>query len=67
MRKSEAVNKLVEYAFSHMNLDIGLSDADEIIGFLEKIGMMSPYKEGTEPFGHNEGYIEHPGWEAEEE
>lgn len=67
MRKSEAVDKLIEYAFSHMNLDIGLSDADEIIGFLEKIGMMPPYKEGTEPFGPNEGNIEYPEWEAEEE
>lgn len=67
MRKSEAADKLIKYAFSYMNLEIGLSDADEIIVFLEKIGMMPPYKEGTEPFGSNEGYIEYPQWEAEEE
>lgn len=42
--------------------------ADNLLYTLEtELGMLPPYKRGEEPFGYNEGYIEAPSWESENE
>jgi hypothetical protein len=57
MKRSEALQKLEQHLADECGLDfLGMSPkhvAQEVLMLVESLGMLPPYKDGEEPFGHN--------------
>jgi hypothetical protein len=71
MKRSEAI-KLIKSHYDCFTSGCSSSEesedhASQMLSKLEEAGMLPPYKDGKEPFGHNEGYIAAPIWEPENE
>lgn len=65
MKRSEMLKNLKNHTDKWISSKPTLIELDLILGLLEDYGILPPYKDGEEPFGWNEGYIEYPKWEEE--
>jgi len=67
MKRSDAIREIKSIIATCGPTQPTIDTAKQVLDRLEKLGMMPPYKDGEEPFGHNEGYIVAPRWESEDE